>query len=312
MEGVACGGGRGIAPRKSPGSISIIYPAKPLAAIDAYVVDAGQLASSPEIQAFQRIGDVDLREPRGPQDHPLRECQDQRLRVLGTPQAAADQFSAKLHELQCVGRCGSGTFLRHPQTPKPGAERPHRVARKLVAPRLFDRDLPCADCTEIAMVAAVEEFSELIGILLCCPLAPRHLLPHPEAGDMLDKKALLVTRHPMTGCSAAVIPARQLRQGLAFRVSPVGGCIWREASTPLEPACRPLHGDGLPIPSLALSTPPLALQAATTKAAPARNIPLVISIQPLIDFFTPLGLRRCMLDRILKSRVTTIPYRTRR
>ncbi|MDQ0573723.1 hypothetical protein QFZ42_005557 [Variovorax paradoxus] len=271
------------------------------------MVDAVQLAAPPQTHTLQRIGDVNLCQSVEPQDQPLREGGDQRLRAPGTPRAAADQFAAKLHELQCVGRCGNGTFLRHPQTPKPGAERPHRVMRNLVEPSPFDRDLPCADCIEVAMVSAIEELSEFIGFLLRPAFATCHVLHRPETGDMLDEKTQLIARHPATGRHAAVIPVRQLRQGLPFHVSPVERCIWREAREPLEPAFRPLHGSGLPISSPEPSTPPLALQAACTKAAPTRNIPFFISIQSLTDFFASLGLRRCVLDRISNSRVTTIP-----
>ena len=155
-------------------------------------MDADQLAAPPENHALQSGGDVDLRQLVEPQDHPLRECGDQWLRMPGEPGIAADQLAAKLHELQRVARPGRGAFLRHPQAPEPGAERPHHVARHLVEQRPFDHDLPCADLTEVVMVLAVEEFGELVGLSLHGAVAARHLLRDPEARDMRDKKSQLV------------------------------------------------------------------------------------------------------------------------
>jgi hypothetical protein len=145
MEGVTCGSDRGIAPRKPPAAISIILSADPLAAVDAGVMDDGQLAMSPETYALQLAGNVALRKPVEPQHHPLRKCGDQRLRVLGTSQAAADQFAANRYQLKRAARGGCGAFLGDSQRTKPGAERPHRLTRNLFAPRLFDAELPRAN-----------------------------------------------------------------------------------------------------------------------------------------------------------------------
>jgi len=53
----------------------------------------------PETHALQLAGKVALCKPVEPQHHSLRECGDQWLRVLGTRQAAADQFAADCHQL---------------------------------------------------------------------------------------------------------------------------------------------------------------------------------------------------------------------
>ena len=81
-----------------------ILRTNPLAPVNAYLVDADQFTAPPETHALQRRGDVDLRQPVEPQNHPLRECGDQWLCVPGNPGAAADQLAAKLHELERMAR----------------------------------------------------------------------------------------------------------------------------------------------------------------------------------------------------------------
>ncbi len=118
------------------------------------------------------------------------------------------------------------------------------VARNLVAPRLFDRDLPCADCIEVAMVMAIEEFGELVGFLraarslraifsaarrreTCATRKPS------SSADILRPDAVQRS-YQSANCAKVLHAIKALLKGVS------GG----QAEQAAEPAFNPFHGNG--------------------------------------------------------------------